>query len=129
VTKAEPQTLPYTREAPGLARRYVTARSAAWAPDLVDLAVLLTSELVTNAVLHGRGPIELLLLDDGDRLRIEVGDGEPRLPYDPGKPADLDVSGRGLMILDQLADRWGSHARRTPPGKVVWFEVRPPLPA
>jgi anti-sigma regulatory factor (Ser/Thr protein kinase) len=129
VTKAEPQTLPHTLEAPGLARRYVAARSAAWPADLVDLTVLLTSELVTNAVVHGRGPIQLLLLDDGDRLRVEVGDGEPRLPDGPGKPADLDISGRGLMILDRLADRWGSHSRRTPPGKVVWFEVRHRLPA
>jgi len=121
VTKAEPQPLPHTLEAPGLARRYVTSRSAAWPAELVDLTVLLTSELVTNAVVHGRGPIQL--------LRVEVGDGEPRLPDGPAKPTDSDVSGRGLMILERLADRWGSHSRRTPPGKVVWFEVRHPLPA
>lgn len=129
MTKAEPHTLPHTLEAPGLARRYVSARSAAWPAELVELAVLLTSELVTNAVVHGRGPIQLLLLEDGDRLRIEVADGEPRLPDGPGKPADSDVSGRGLLILDRLADRWGSRSRRTPPGKVVWFEVRHPVPA
>jgi anti-sigma regulatory factor (Ser/Thr protein kinase) len=129
VTKAEPQTLPHTLEAPRLARRYVSSRSAAWPADVVDLAVLLTSELVTNAVVHGRGPIQLLLVEHGGRLRVEVGDCEPRLPDGPGKPTDSDVSGRGLMILDRLADRWGSHSRRTPPGKVVWFEVRHPLPA
>ena len=126
MNRTELQTLPHTPEAPGLARRYVTSRSGAWPDDLVDLIVLLTSELVTNAFVHGAGPIELLLLEDGGRLRVEVGDGEPRLPDGPGKPTEHDVSGRGLMILDRLADRWGSHPRRTPPGKVVWFELTAP---
>jgi anti-sigma regulatory factor (Ser/Thr protein kinase) len=129
VTKAEPQPLPHTLAAPGLARRYVTSRSATWPADLVELIVLLTSELVTNAVVHGRGPVHLLLVEDGDRLRVEVGDGEPRLPDGAAKATDSEVSGRGLMILDRFADRWGSHPRRTPPGKVVWFELRHPLPA
>ena len=124
MTRAEPQPLPHTPDAPRLARRYVTSRTAAWPAELVELTMLLTSELVTNAVVHGRGPIQLLLVEDGDRLRIEVTDADPRLPDGPGKPADHDESGRGLLILDRLADRWGSHPRPTPPGKVVWFEVR-----
>jgi anti-sigma regulatory factor (Ser/Thr protein kinase) len=129
VNRAESQTLLHTPEAPGLARRYVTARSAAWPADLVDLVVLLTSELVTNAVVHGLGPVQLVLREDGDCVRVEVGDGEPRLPDGPGTATERDVSGRGLLILDRLADRWGAHPSRTPPGKVVWFEVqRPPGP-
>jgi anti-sigma regulatory factor (Ser/Thr protein kinase) len=123
VTRAEPQTLPQTLDAPRLARQYVTSRFAAWPVELVQVTVLLTSEVVTNAVVHGRGPIQLLLVEDGDRLRVEVTDAEPRLPDGPGKPAEQDESGRGLLILDRLADRWGSHPRRTTPGKVVWFEV------
>jgi anti-sigma regulatory factor (Ser/Thr protein kinase) len=128
VTRAEPQPLPHTLDAPRLARRYVTSRTAAWPVELVDLTVLLTSELVTNAVVHGRAPIQLLLVEDGDRLRIEVTDAESRLPDGPGKPTDQDESGRGLLILDRLADRWGSHPRPTPPGKVVWFEVQHRFP-
>jgi anti-sigma regulatory factor (Ser/Thr protein kinase) len=124
VTRAEPQTLPHTLDAPRLARRYVLSRTTAWPAELVELTVLLTSELVTNAVVHGRDPIQLLVVVDGERLRVEVTDGEPRLPDGPGKPAEQDESGRGLLILDRLADRWGSHPRPTPPGKVVWFEVR-----
>ncbi|HEY6744579.1 MAG TPA: ATP-binding protein [Mycobacteriales bacterium] len=124
MTTPEPHTLPYTLDAPRLARRYVASRSAAWPRGLVELTVLLASELVTNAVVHGRGPIQLLLVEDGDRLRVEVTDAEPRLPDGPGKPAEHDEGGRGLLILDRLADRWGSHPRRPPPGKVVWFEVR-----
>lgn len=128
MTRAEPQPLPHTLDAPGLARRYVTSRTAAWPAELVELTVLLTSELVTNAVVHGRGPIQLLLVEDGDRLRIEVTDADSRLPDGAGKPAEHDESGRGLLILDRLADRWGTHPRPTPPGKVVWFEVRHRLP-
>jgi anti-sigma regulatory factor (Ser/Thr protein kinase) len=124
VDKPEPQTLPHTLAAPGLARRYLTSRSAVWTADVLDLAVLLTSELVTNAVLHGLGPVQLLLDDDGDRLRIEISDGETALPPGPGRPDGTQVSGRGLLIVDSLADRWGSHSRPVPPGKIVWFEVR-----
>lgn len=124
MNRAEPQTLPHTLEAPRLARRYVASRSPGWPEELLELVVLLTSELVTNAVQHGRGPIRLQLAEDGDRLRVEVTDGYPGLPDGPGKPAEDDESGRGLLILDRLADRWGSHPSRTPPGKVVWFELR-----
>jgi anti-sigma regulatory factor (Ser/Thr protein kinase) len=123
VDEAEPQTLPYTSEAAGLARRYITSMSAAWPPELLDLALLLTSELVTNAVLHGIGPVQLLLSEDRDRLRVEVSDGDPGLHRGAGAPTDRDASGRGLLIVDRLAARWGFHSRRTPPGKVVWFEV------
>jgi anti-sigma regulatory factor (Ser/Thr protein kinase) len=98
--------------------------SAAWTAEVLELVVLLTSELVTNAVVHGLGPIHLLLDDDGARLRIEVSDGESALPPGPGKPDAARESGRGLLIVDRLADRWGSSSRRTPPGKIVWFEVR-----
>ena len=126
MTRAQQQTLPHTLDAPRLARHYVLSQTTAWPVELVELTVLLTSELVTNAVVHGRDPVLLLLVVDDDRLRVEVTDGEPRMPDGPGKPAERAESGRGLLILDRLADRWGSHPRPTPPGKVVWFEVRHP---
>jgi anti-sigma regulatory factor (Ser/Thr protein kinase) len=93
----------------------------------LTVAVLLTSELVTNAVVHGLGPVQLVLIDDGIRLRVEISDGETAsLPLTAGRPASVDVSGRGLPTVDRLADRWGSGPRRTPPGKTVWFELRRP---
>jgi anti-sigma regulatory factor (Ser/Thr protein kinase) len=124
VEKPEPQTLPHTLAAPAQARRFLTSVSAAWSADVLDVAVLLTSELVTNAVVHGLGPVQLLLDDDGDRLRIEVSDAEPALPPVPSTPGPTKEHGRGLLIVDRLADRWGSRSRRTPPGKIVWFELR-----
>ena len=123
VDKAEPQMLPHTLAAPALARGYLVSMSAAWTADVLELAVLLTSELVTNAVVHGLGPVELLLDDDGARLRIEISDGEPVLPSGPGTPKATDEHGRGLLIVDRFAARWGSEPRRLPPGKIVWFEL------
>jgi anti-sigma regulatory factor (Ser/Thr protein kinase) len=127
VDVSEPQPLPYTSAAPGLARRYLASRAAAWPAGLLDLVELLASEVVSNAVLHGHGPVELLLNDDGTRLRVEVGDGAPGpLPWMPGQPADGHEQGRGLLIVDYLADRWGCRPHATAPGKIVWFELRYP---
>jgi anti-sigma regulatory factor (Ser/Thr protein kinase) len=123
----QPQPLPYTLSAPGLARRYLASRAAAWPAGLLDLVELLASEVVTNAVLHGRGPVELLLKDDGLQLKVEVGDGKPGpLLWMPGQPAHDHHRGRGLLIVDYLADRWGCRPHPTAPGKVVWFELRYP---
>ena len=116
--------LPHTLAAPALARRHLLSLSARWSADVLELALLLTSELVTNAVVHGLGPLEMLIEDDGDRLRVGVSDGEPVRPVGPGPPDPTVEGGRGLLIVDRLADRWGSHTRRTPPGKIVWFELR-----
>ena len=125
MTAFEPQALPHSLAAPGLARRYLATRAEAWPFEMLELATLLTSELVTNAVQHGRGPVELLLSEDSDRLHIEVGDSlAGGLPHAPGRPPDIRQSGRGLLIVDQLADRWGFRPRNDPPGKVVWFELQ-----
>jgi anti-sigma regulatory factor (Ser/Thr protein kinase) len=125
VDLAQPKALPHTAEAPRLARRYLAARAAAWPAELLDLVVLLTSELVTNAVIHGRRPVELRMGDNGDQIKIEISDGGPDpLPREAGRPPGGQVSGRGLLIVASLADRWGCRLRRTPPGKTVWFELR-----
>jgi serine phosphatase RsbU (regulator of sigma subunit)/anti-sigma regulatory factor (Ser/Thr protein kinase) len=90
--------------------------------DLIPVAELLVSELVTNAVRYAQGPIGLrLVLENG--LVCEVFDDSaalPRLRY----PGVEDERGRGLQVVSQLAQRWG--ARRTPSGKVVWCELALP---
>ncbi|MFF7995753.1 ATP-binding protein [Kitasatospora xanthocidica] len=82
--------------------------------------VLLVAELVANAMLHGDGPLELLLDATGARLRVGVSDRSPalpapRLPHEPALPG-----GHGLVIVERLADRWGAepHGR----GKTIWAE-------
>jgi anti-sigma regulatory factor (Ser/Thr protein kinase) len=84
---------------------------------LVLDAGLVTSELVTNAVLHGRAPIDLRLRVEGAEVLIEVRDGAT---YQPRKlrPQPNDEHGRGLQIVSALAARWGT--RPTEHGKAVW---------
>jgi len=84
---------------------------------LVDDAALATSELVTNALLHGRPPVELRTRIEGAEVLIEVRD---RAAYQPRKlrPDEDDEHGRGLQIVAALARRWGT--RPTEQGKAVW---------
>jgi anti-sigma regulatory factor (Ser/Thr protein kinase) len=106
----------------GRARRLVAARLPGWGldDDAGDVAVLLVSELVTNAILHGVPPLELVAFPLGDGLRVEVHDAGDASPV--MRPSAPDVgSGRGLHLVDALATRWGSE--RTGLGKSVWFEL------
>lgn len=85
--------------------------------DRCDNAVLAVSELVTNAVEHGEGPIELWADVRGDSLVVEISDGAQALTVD--EPLErLPTSGRGLVIVAALSQRWGVSPR--PGGKTVW---------
>jgi anti-sigma regulatory factor (Ser/Thr protein kinase) len=117
--------LPRTQEAPGTARR----RLAQWLmPQLEDAevqtAILLASELVTNAVMHGQGQITPRGVLGDDRLLVEVideGHGFERVL----REEDFDsVGGRGLTIVDAESSRWGIHEGTTH----VWFELERPGP-
>ncbi|MEN3272684.1 MAG: hypothetical protein V7636_1445 [Actinomycetota bacterium] len=88
--------------------------------DAVEIAMLLTSELAGNAVLHGSGEIEVTLLTSVDTLRVEVKDSSATLPR-VRQPELYDASGRGLHIVDALATRWGTEPEAD--AKVVWFEL------
>ena len=109
------------------ARRFVTGVLHSWR--LSDLAegdvTLLTSELVGNAIRHGEAPFTVIVRYDGEHVRVEVGDGAPELPQrqQPGPEA---TSGRGVNIVDQVADAWG--VVETVSGKRVWFELPAPPP-
>ena len=87
---------------------------------LSPTALLLTSELVTNAVVHAGGDIDLFARCHGDTLRVEVRDGDATPPVDAGLGRDAR-SGRGIHIVDSLAGSWGSEPEER--GKVVWFEL------
>jgi anti-sigma regulatory factor (Ser/Thr protein kinase) len=87
-----------------------------------EVAVLLVSELVTNAILHGRAPLELRAHSARSGLRVEVADHNPNRPPVLNTHEDLtEPGGRGLQLVDTLADRWGWSENGD--GKVVWFEL------
>lgn len=87
----------------------------------VDTAVVLTDELVANAVLHGLPPIELAIHQDHRWVSVSVSDAGPGLPT--LRPARRSAEhGRGLVIVDVLADQWGVEA--LPTGKRVWFRMK-----
>ncbi|MGH3372400.1 MAG: ATP-binding protein, partial [Nocardioidaceae bacterium] len=92
------------------ARRFVRRTLEGWgAPDLTDEAVLVTSELVTNAVVHAGTPVRVALDLDAQALRIEVQDLHPHrsLPLGAEAPEDDAEHGRGLLITAALASSWG----------------------
>jgi len=91
--------------------------------DTSDTAVLLTSEIVTNAFLHGRSGARVTLSATGGRLRVEVGDDSTALPQQVEADREA-LNGRGLAIVDMLAADWG--AAELEGGKVVWFELTRP---
>ena len=101
------------------ARRLVEDQLRSWdvPDDVADDMVLMTSELVTNAFLHGRAPIDLRLRRTGSELMVEVQDRTSLRPR-RRRADEEDEHGRGLEIVSSLADRWGSRATGT--GKSVW---------
>jgi anti-sigma regulatory factor (Ser/Thr protein kinase) len=87
----------------------------------VQQAILLTSELVTNAIVHAGSSIELVVRAHAAVVRVEVIDGDPRPPLRRVLEGDTN-SGRGLNLVEALATVWGvDHVPGD--GKRVWFEV------
>jgi anti-sigma regulatory factor (Ser/Thr protein kinase) len=104
------------------ARRQVRAAICAW-DVAVDpgVAVLLTSELVTNAVRHDQGGTVMLAITcSWGQLRVDVHDTSCSLPVPVDASADAET-GRGLMLVATLSAEWGFY--RTPGGKVVFFTL------
>jgi len=89
-------------------------------PSVMADALLLTSELVSNVVLHAATPFELEVAREGRVVRIVVRDGSTNPPV-VHEPAPDETGGRGLLLVHSLASRWGYEA--TKQGKSVWFEL------
>jgi len=103
------------------ARRFARAQLASWdAPELVDSAALVVSELVTNAVVHTGTTTTVELRLDAHALRVDVEDQHPGrgLPTGVHRPAEDAEGGRGLMITSALASSWG--VEYNPRSKRVW---------
>ncbi|WP_442270346.1 ATP-binding protein [Streptomyces sp. M-16] len=118
-------TLPSMPESASTARRLtqsVVIRFWGLSPQIAEHTVLLVSELVGNAVRHtGARSFGLRMLRRRGWIRVEVRDPSRGLPC--LMPVhELDVTGRGLFLVDKLSDRWG--ADLLPRGKITWFEMR-----
>jgi anti-sigma regulatory factor (Ser/Thr protein kinase) len=108
-------------------RQAVTAEGLG--SDLADTLELLLAELMTNAVLHtsATGRIAVAVLHRGGSVRIAVIDAAPGdldlVRLTAGEPHPLDEHGRGLLLVQAMAEEWGSYS--VPDGKVVWCDVKP----
>lgn len=116
--------LPGTPAAPSVARLFVRNLCQEWgASSVCDVAELLSSELVTNAVVHASSPVELeAVYDDMSVLRIDVYDRSSKeINREPKQPSEGAEGGRGLAIVAKLACRWGVDPLAQ--GKRVWFTL------
>ncbi|MCX4402728.1 MULTISPECIES: SpoIIE family protein phosphatase [unclassified Streptomyces] len=106
------------------ARKVAGEQLATWGLEETAFATeLIVSELVTNAIRYGDAPIQLRLIRDST-LICEVSDGSGTAPH-MRRARVFDEGGRGLLLVAQVSERWGS--RQTPTGKTIWAEQ--PLPA
>jgi anti-sigma regulatory factor (Ser/Thr protein kinase) len=111
--------LPTRVESVAVARRFAAGRLAEWGvprDDTLD-ALLIVSELVTNAIVHGAPPVRLRLWHTSGGLQIAVDDGSTAIPR-LRRPRSEQPHGRGLMIVARLATRCTIHLREH--GKTVW---------
>ncbi|MEU6394184.1 SpoIIE family protein phosphatase [Streptomyces sp. NPDC046939] len=122
IAQAEPERI-------AAARRQLRELLHDWADDdQVDSAELLVSEMVTNVLVHTDGDALLVaeVAKEGDgprRLRVEVADASDNLPH-KRRPGELASSGRGLVLMELLAERWGVDPQGE--GKCIWFELYEP---
>ncbi|MGW1224324.1 ATP-binding SpoIIE family protein phosphatase [Streptomyces sp. NPDC001478] len=118
IAQAEPERI-------AAARQLLREMLHDWADaEQVDSAVLMVSEMVTNVLVHTDGDALMVAQAVGEhgerRLRVEVSDGSDELPH-KRRPGEMASSGRGLVLMEMLADAWGVDPRGA--GKSIWFEL------
>ncbi len=120
---AQQWVLPKQPTSPASARRRLEAASLQLSRELFDTALLLTSELVTNAVKYGGEHIVLTVREEREAVTVEVYDDGPRAP-EVGAGAPQAEGGRGLRLVAALAHEWGTvSGAPSRPGKIVWFTL------
>ena len=112
-----PERVPHLRRQVRRVLQLWHLESLAWRVELV------VTELTTNAVRHARTLFTVAMTWDGRRLRIEVSDAHPVPPVPREQPSPEALGGRGLLLVEQIADRWGydPHER----GKTIWCDLAP----
>ena len=113
------RVFPAEAQAVAAVREFV-GRVANGCPCDVDAALLVASELATNAIVHARSPFSVAVLAGADGLTIEVIDDDPVAPTARDAGADA-LSGRGMTLVAAVAASWGSHPAGS--GKAVWAHL------
>lgn len=124
---AASRSLAPTPENAAVARRFVRSALGGVTPDLVDVAELLTGELVTNAVIHARTETEVRAWAVEGRAHVQVADRRPGQGLVPHDRHPYACTGRGLALVEELATSHGVHSGSG--HKTVWFELWPEVPA
>lgn len=114
--------LPTDLTAAAQARRFVALPCAHLSPKARNEVLLLTTELVSNAVVHGAGPPRLDVSVDGDHVTVGVTDRGDGVPV-PGPRFEWPNGRNGLRVVQSLADGWGVEPTPEQPGKRVWFDL------
>lgn len=113
--------LPPEPRSAATARHFVEERLGdAVPPAVAEVAVLLTSELVTNVIVHARTPLRVDVDVEPSEVRVAVADDAPRAPT-LRRTHDARLTGRGMNLVETLAAEWG--VEPTPQGKTVWFAL------
>lgn len=116
--------LPAAPHASKLGRDYLRRHASHLRSDVLAAASIATSELIINAVQHGRPEITLDITVDASALRVVVSDAGPDLPpRNATLPPPDSIRGRGLFIIDSLVTAWGVNPLEHRPGKSVWFQL------
>jgi anti-sigma regulatory factor (Ser/Thr protein kinase) len=119
-------SVPASPEAGGALRRAIRSLDRWLGPQTADDVELLVTELATNGVKHARtrngGRITLDASVEPGLLRVEVRDGGHGFTHTRRRPDRSEPGGWGLMLVDDLADRWGIEGE---PTTTVWFEITP----
>jgi two-component sensor histidine kinase len=103
-------------------RRFAEEATADLAPEFREAIVLMVSELATNALVHATSGFEVRIERDATTVRTMVTDngvGSPSLSF----PDSTEPHGRGLLVVRELSDEWGTTVEPNTPGKTVWFSL------
>jgi anti-sigma regulatory factor (Ser/Thr protein kinase) len=114
---------PATPESIAAARRFVAANVGTMGEDERDAVALMVSELATNSVRHARTPYRVEVRRRDGTVRVAVSDTGTGLAR-VREPSPRDPHGRGLRVVNKLADAWGVEVRPQTPGKTTWFTLR-----
>jgi anti-sigma regulatory factor (Ser/Thr protein kinase) len=117
--------MPHRVDSVPAARAFLSKLLSGWelSDQVIDEASLLTTELLSNAVEHGSGVVDMEISVHDGLLRVGVHDSSVELPEERDGTSDSLEGGRGIWLVQSIARDWGSDSSGKEPGKTVWFEL------